>query len=181
MGMVYFTQKEDAERFLHTDRALNEAEILKNAEVSIVPLGTPLLLGKATKYTFLITHLLTSEKDSELPDHKAIRAMMACGAVPLNSEHQETSSKEGDVGHICCGLRIIQLPAKEKFYEWIKSDYGTDFRKEIDEVGFLNSYVATFGSSLGAKRPSEPAKVQLAETKDAFQALANVEQQTEEF
>ncbi|GAA54361.1 hypothetical protein CLF_102502 [Clonorchis sinensis] len=121
MGMVYFTRKEEAERFLHTDRALNEAEILKSAEVSIVPLGTPLLLGEANKYTFLITHLLTPERDSEMSDHKAIRALMSFGAVPLNSAHEETSSKEGDVKHICCGIRIIQLPAKEIFYEWIKS------------------------------------------------------------
>ncbi|KAG5447111.1 hypothetical protein CSKR_107593 [Clonorchis sinensis] len=181
MGMVYFTRKEEAERFLHTDRALNEAEILKSAEVSIVPLGTPLLLGEANKYTFLITHLLTPERDSEMSDHKAIRALMSFGAVPLNSAHEETSSKEGDVKHICCGIRIIQLPAKEIFYEWIKSDDGKDFRKEVDEVGFLNSYVATFGSSLGAKRPSAPAKLQLAETEEAFQALVNVGQQTEEF
>ncbi|OON19862.1 hypothetical protein X801_04267, partial [Opisthorchis viverrini] len=121
MGMVYFTQKEDAERFLHTDRALNEAEILKSAKVSIVPLCMPLLLGVTTEYTFLITHLLTPEKDSELPDHKAVQALMSCGAVPLNSEHQETSPKEGDVRNICCGIRIIQLPAKEIFYEWIES------------------------------------------------------------
>ncbi|KAF8561531.1 hypothetical protein P879_10944 [Paragonimus westermani] len=45
MGILYFTQEEDAKRFVHSDQGFMEADFLDNAEVFIVPVQRPILVG----------------------------------------------------------------------------------------------------------------------------------------
>ncbi|OON20496.1 hypothetical protein X801_03624 [Opisthorchis viverrini] len=58
MGMVYFTKHEDAKRFSYNEQSFMSADFLNNAEVFIVPVITPLLIGSQMK-----------KGNQERPDH----------------------------------------------------------------------------------------------------------------
>ncbi|TGZ59421.1 hypothetical protein CRM22_009087 [Opisthorchis felineus] len=142
MGMVYFTKYEDAKRFSYNEQPFMSADFLNNAEVFIVPVLTPLLIGSHATALF-ITEIRNWENYSQLPDPKLMLTMSACGAVPLVADCKKVHLISGSEDRIC-GIRISQFPNKSAFYDWVKSDRGTKFRQAILRIRSLTSYIATF-------------------------------------
>ncbi|KAF7257166.1 hypothetical protein EG68_05320 [Paragonimus skrjabini miyazakii] len=146
MGMFYFTKEEDAKRFVHSDQGFMEADFLDNAEVFIVPVQRPILVGSHGA-AFLFTETKKAENYSQLPNPEVMFRMQECGAVPLVADSAKVYLVRG-CNEGVCGIRVSQFPNKKIFYEWVKSDCGSNFREEMCKVRSLNSYVATFARDL---------------------------------
>ncbi|CAL8079579.1 unnamed protein product [Calicophoron daubneyi] len=142
MGMFYFSNEEDAKRFVHSDQSFMESDFLGTAEVFIVPVMNPMLIGSHGT-AFFFTETQQMENYCQLPSCDVFLRMSECGAVPLVADTMKVNMVRGCCQKLC-GIRISQFPNKKVFYDWVKSDCGKEFREEMCKIRSLNSYVATF-------------------------------------